>query len=233
MSCHLILALLIRTCMPSGSIQVVYCRAASDPRSLRSLRFGSACHRTRQAEQFEHRPPALTRMLTTTLDTRGRPWTRLTPTPRPSWSACETWTPVDGPRVTRNASFCEAVGRTSRLALRRAYAAWRIVGGVSEIPLDEAPRTVTDAAHDAARGQVVYLTEHGERLAAIVPAELAAELENLSPEAFRELLEDFADTQAARESLAEIAAGGKPVAAAEVWAELGVEAEPGIGEPEA
>ena len=31
-------------------------------------------------------------------------------------------------------------------------------------------------AHDAAGGQVVYLTEHGERLAAIVPAELAAEL---------------------------------------------------------
>ena len=37
---------------------------------------------------------------------------------------------------------------------------------MSEIPLAEAPRLVTDAAHDAARGQVVYLTEHGERLAA-------------------------------------------------------------------
>src|ERR1017187_10570976 len=45
---------------------------------------------------------------------------------------------------------------------------------MSEIPLEEAPGQVTDAAHDAARGQVVYLTEHGERLAAIVPAELAA-----------------------------------------------------------
>jgi hypothetical protein len=30
---------------------------------------------------------------------------------------------------------------------------------MSEIPLDEASRQVSDAAHDAARGQVVYLTE--------------------------------------------------------------------------
>jgi hypothetical protein len=48
---------------------------------------------------------------------------------------------------------------------------------MSEIPLQEAPGQVTDAAHDAAHGQVVYLTEHGERLAEIeagaepVPAE--------------------------------------------------------------
>ena len=46
---------------------------------------------------------------------------------------------------------------------------------MSEIPLEEASRQVTDAAHDAARGQVVYLTEHGERLAAIVPAELESD----------------------------------------------------------
>ena len=36
---------------------------------------------------------------------------------------------------------------------------------MSEIPLEQAPGQVTDAAHEAARGQVVYLTEHGERLA--------------------------------------------------------------------
>jgi DNA-binding MarR family transcriptional regulator len=82
---------------------------------------------------------------------------------------------------------------------------------MSELPLDETPRAVSDAAHDAARGQVVYLTEHGRRLAAIVPAELAAELESLSPETFRDLLADFADSQAARESLAEIEAGARPV----------------------
>jgi hypothetical protein len=102
---------------------------------------------------------------------------------------------------------------------------------MSEIPLDAAPREVSDAAHDAARGQVVYLTEHGERFAAIVPAELAAELENLGPEALHELLEDFADARAAREALAEIEAGAQPIAAEEVWAELGIEAE--IEGPEA
>ena len=97
------------------------------------------------------------------------------------------------------------------------------IGCMSEIPLDEAPGDVTAAAHDAARGQVVYLTEHGHRLAAIVPAEIAAEIENMSPEAFRELLEDFADAQAAREALAEIEAGAKPIPAEQVWAELGLD----------
>lgn len=104
---------------------------------------------------------------------------------------------------------------------------------MSELPLDEAPRAVSDAAHDAARGHVVYLTEHGQRLAAIVPAELAAELEGLSPEAFRDLLEDFADSQAAREALAEIEAGARLVAAEDVWAEIGIEAQAEIEEPEA
>jgi predicted DNA-binding protein len=96
---------------------------------------------------------------------------------------------------------------------------------MGEIPLDEAPRVLTDAAHDAARGQVVYLTEHGERLAAIVPTELAAELENLGPEQFRELLEDFADAQVAREALAELKAGAEPIAANDVWMELGLSAQ--------
>ena len=94
---------------------------------------------------------------------------------------------------------------------------------MSEIPLDHAPSDVAAAAHDAARGKVVYLTEHGERLAAIVPADLAAELENLTPEEFHELLEDFADAQAAREALEEIEAGGIPIPAERVWAELGLE----------
>lgn len=94
---------------------------------------------------------------------------------------------------------------------------------MSEIPLDQAPGEVAAAAHDAARGKVAYLTERGERLAAIVPAELAAELEHLTPEEFRELLEDFADAQAAREALAEIEDGAKSVPAEQVWAELGLD----------
>jgi antitoxin Phd len=62
---------------------------------------------------------------------------------------------------------------------------------MSELAL-EGTSGVGDAAHEAARGEIVYITEHGERLAAIVPAEYAAEL-----------AEDLADAQAARESLAE------------------------------
>jgi antitoxin Phd len=94
---------------------------------------------------------------------------------------------------------------------------------MSEIPLDQVPCDVAAAAHYAARGKVVYLTEKGERLAAIVPAELAAELENLTNEQFHELLEDFADAQAAREAFAEIEAGASPVPAEQVWAELGLD----------
>ena len=40
---------------------------------------------------------------------------------------------------------------------------------------------------------------------------------------FRDLLEDFADAQAAREALAEIEAGAVPVPAEQVWAELGLD----------
>ena len=61
-----------------------------------------------------------------------------------------------------------------------------------EIPLDEAPREIAAVARAAARGEIVYLTEDGERLAAIVPPELAAELEDLSPEEVLDLLADVA-----------------------------------------
>jgi hypothetical protein len=73
---------------------------------------------------------------------------------------------------------------------------------MSELPLDEAPG-VAGAAYDAARGQVVYLTENGEHLAAIVPAAFAAALDGMTPEQARELIEDLADAAAPRESLAE------------------------------
>jgi hypothetical protein len=70
---------------------------------------------------------------------------------------------------------------------------------------------------------VVYLTEHGQRLAAIVPAEYAAMLEGMTPEQAAELLEDLADGADAREALAELAAGAEPVPAEQVWAELGID----------
>jgi hypothetical protein len=47
---------------------------------------------------------------------------------------------------------------------------------------------------------VVYLTERGGRLAAIVPAEFAEALAGMSEADTRELLEDLADAAAAREA---------------------------------
>jgi hypothetical protein len=63
-------------------------------------------------------------------------------------------------------------------------------------------------AHEAAGGAVIYLTEGGQRLAAIVPAEVAAEIE---------AAEDAADLEAARAAVAE---GGDLIPARRVWAEL-------------
>jgi antitoxin (DNA-binding transcriptional repressor) of toxin-antitoxin stability system len=89
---------------------------------------------------------------------------------------------------------------------------------VSQLPLEDVPGAA-DAAHEAARGQVVYITEHGERLAAIVPAEFAAVLEGMTPDQARELLEDLADTAVARQALQE---PGDDIPAGQVWAELGL-----------
>ena len=47
-------------------------------------------------------------------------------------------------------------------------------------------------ARAAGRGEIVYLTKDGQRLAAVVPPELAAELEDLSPEEVLGLLADVA-----------------------------------------
>src|ERR1700733_15596569 len=71
---------------------------------------------------------------------------------------------------------------------------------MSELPLDDQPG-ISAAARDAARGHVVYLTENGERLAAIVPAEFAAVLEGMTAEQARDLVEDLADPDAARRAL--------------------------------
>ena len=89
---------------------------------------------------------------------------------------------------------------------------------MSELPLDNG-LDISAAAHEAARGHVVYLTEHGQRLAAIVPAGFAAALEGMTPGQARELLEDLADGTAARDALEE---PGKDIPAGQVWAELGL-----------
>jgi antitoxin (DNA-binding transcriptional repressor) of toxin-antitoxin stability system len=71
---------------------------------------------------------------------------------------------------------------------------------MSELAIEDRPVLSHDVAQQAARGQVVYLTDHGHRVAAIVPARIAAELERMSPDELAELLEDFADAAAARQA---------------------------------
>jgi hypothetical protein len=69
---------------------------------------------------------------------------------------------------------------------------------VTELPIDDAA-DLTAAVHDAVRGQVVYLTDaQGRRIAAIVPASVAA-----AGAAAIEGLEDAADLAAANEALVE------------------------------
>ncbi len=89
---------------------------------------------------------------------------------------------------------------------------------MSELPVD-AVLAVTGVAHEAARGEVVYLTGNGQRLAAIVPAELAAVLEGMTPDEARALLEDLADAAAARQALAE---PGESIPWEQVKAEAGL-----------
>jgi hypothetical protein len=83
---------------------------------------------------------------------------------------------------------------------------------MTELAVEDTP-AVAASAREAASGQVVYITDHGHRLAAIVPPEVArlatiplgigALLERLSPDQLSELEEDLADTIAAMESLEE------------------------------
>jgi hypothetical protein len=73
---------------------------------------------------------------------------------------------------------------------------------MSELPVDTAPG-VAEAADEAARGEVVYLTRNGQRLAAIVPAEFASVLEGIAPGEAREVREDLAGPATAGQELTE------------------------------
>lgn len=92
---------------------------------------------------------------------------------------------------------------------------------MSDLAVENTP-AVAAPAHEAARGQVIRITEHGELIAAIVPPAIAAMLERLSPDDLAELLEDFADAAAAREARASIEAGEPLVPWEEVKAEAGL-----------
>jgi hypothetical protein len=110
-------------------------------------------------------------------------------------------------------------GRSAGFAVGRPVQLWPGYPEVmSELSVDGTPG-VAGAARDAARGHVVYLTEHGERLAAIVPAEFAEALEGMSEQDARELLEDLADAAAARQALAE---PGESIPWEQVRAEAGL-----------
>jgi antitoxin (DNA-binding transcriptional repressor) of toxin-antitoxin stability system len=91
---------------------------------------------------------------------------------------------------------------------------------MSDLAVENAPEMAAPA-HEAASGQVIRITEHGELIAAIVPPAIAAMLERLSPDDLAELLEDFADAAAAREARASIEAGEPLVP----WEEVKAEAE--------
>jgi antitoxin (DNA-binding transcriptional repressor) of toxin-antitoxin stability system len=92
---------------------------------------------------------------------------------------------------------------------------------MSELAVENAP-DMAAPAHEAAHGQVVYITEGGTRIAAIVPAALAAELDRLTPEQVAELLEDFADAAAARAARAAVGSGEPLVSWDDVKAEAGL-----------
>ncbi len=92
---------------------------------------------------------------------------------------------------------------------------------MSDLAVENTP-AVAAPAHEAARGQVIRITEHGELIAAIVPPAIAAMLERLSLDDLAELLEDFADAAAAREARASIEAGEPLIPWEEVKAEAGL-----------
>jgi antitoxin (DNA-binding transcriptional repressor) of toxin-antitoxin stability system len=66
---------------------------------------------------------------------------------------------------------------------------------VREIPVEQVPEELAEAARAVAGGEIVYLTEDGERLAAIVPPGYAVELEDLAPDEVLALLDEMATDQ--------------------------------------
>jgi excisionase family DNA binding protein len=89
-----------------------------------------------------------------------------------------------------------------------------------EVSLDGHPDLSVIARQAADRCEIVYLSEHGERLAAIVPADVAAELAALDDDERAELFEDLHDAAAARRGLEAIAAGEPVVPWEDVKARL-------------
>ena len=107
---------------------------------------------------------------------------------------------------------------------------------MSELPIEDTP-AVADAAHEAARGEVIYITDRGERIAAIVPPGIAAVLERLSADVLdelsetaarsgfedvAELLEELSDRATARDARARIDRGSPLIPWEQVKSEAGL-----------
>jgi antitoxin (DNA-binding transcriptional repressor) of toxin-antitoxin stability system len=82
---------------------------------------------------------------------------------------------------------------------------------MSEMPISDAEGHLADLSHEAEEsGEVIYLTDHGRRVSAIVPANAAAAME---------AAEDAADAAAAEAALAE---PGENILLEDLLAELGL-----------
>jgi antitoxin (DNA-binding transcriptional repressor) of toxin-antitoxin stability system len=107
---------------------------------------------------------------------------------------------------------------------------------VSDLAVESTP-AVAAPAREAASGEVIYITERGERIAGIVPADLAAALERLSADELStiadlladsgldrvaELLDDLADRAAARAARASIDNGEPVIPWSQVKSEAGL-----------
>lgn len=83
-----------------------------------------------------------------------------------------------------------------------------------DLSMSDARQHFADVVSRAAyAGRITYVTRRGQRVAAIVPVEVAEAIERT---------EDAQDVAAAREALARIDAGEAPVSLADLRAELGL-----------
>lgn len=83
-----------------------------------------------------------------------------------------------------------------------------------ELSVSDAREHLADVIGRAAyAGKITYVTRRGQRMAAIVPVEMAEAIERA---------EDAEDVAAALEALARIDAGDKPVPLADLRSELGL-----------
>ncbi|WP_245714509.1 type II toxin-antitoxin system prevent-host-death family antitoxin [Micromonospora inyonensis] len=83
-----------------------------------------------------------------------------------------------------------------------------------DLSISDARDHLADVVSRAAyAGRITYVTRRGQRMAAIVPVEVAEAIERA---------EDAEDVAAAREALARIDAGDEPISLADLRAELGL-----------